>query len=70
MSKTINIGGDPNDIHYRYKRHVIETTYLNKKGGETVIINLEQISKDLNTPYEDFRNKFVSKKNQEKIWIK
>lgn len=45
--KTVNIAGDPNDIHYRYKRNAIEVKYQTSKGTQTVIQNLSQICEQL-----------------------
>jgi translation initiation factor 2 beta subunit (eIF-2beta)/eIF-5 len=53
-----NIGGDPNDPHYRYKRNVIETSFNSKKGGQTTITNLARICKQLKVPYESFSLSF------------
>lgn len=46
MHKTKNIGGDPNDLHYRYKRDIIETIHTNKKGGQTTLTNINTIIKN------------------------
>lgn len=43
----INIGGDSNDGFYRYKMPAIETSFMNKNGGTTVISNIETIAKSL-----------------------
>ena len=60
-NKMINIGGSPEDPHYRYKRHQIQIKHTNKKGGETTIINLVQISKELKLPFKVFEPKFLKK---------
>jgi translation initiation factor 2 beta subunit (eIF-2beta)/eIF-5 len=54
----INIGGDPNDPHYRYKRNIIEVQYLQKQGGMSQVTNFDLICKQLKVPEEDFSNAF------------
>lgn len=44
----INIGGDPNDAHYRYKRQKIEVTHVQRCGGSMRITNMREISRALN----------------------
>ena len=43
----MNIGGDPNDKYYRYKRRAIEVRILLRKGHLTQIMNLDGLAKDL-----------------------
>lgn len=56
MSK-VNIGGDPNDPCYRYKREVIQIEKVNK--GLWKIGNIKNICKQLQVK-DDFLNKFYS----------
>ena len=60
-SNLVNIGGDPNDPHYRYKRNKIETRTINKKGGLTQITNLDIIAKQLKVGNKKTREKFCDK---------
>ena len=42
-----NIGGQPDDKYYRYKRSVVNITYKNSCGGQTVIDNLDKIFSEM-----------------------
>jgi len=44
----INIGGDPNDAHYRYKRERIEIVQIQRCGGSMQISNIKEIARALN----------------------
>lgn len=48
----INIGGNSNDLNYRYKRNLLEVVYENAKGVQTKIHNLERVAKQLNVSSE------------------
>lgn len=48
----INIGGNSNDIYYRYKRDIISIVTINKQGGLTEITNMEKIQRQLQVPDE------------------
>lgn len=61
---SINIGGNSNDIYYRYKRDIITITSINKQGGLTEITNIESIRRQLQVP-DEFVNKFY--KNIKKL---
>ncbi len=61
MSQTINIGGDPQDPTYRYRRNVIEIKHESGHGGRTHITNIELISKQLHVKIEAIQKTF--KKN-------
>lgn len=57
----VNIGGDPADIYYRYKRPLISITHVRKgKGGRTQIDNMDQIQKALHAP-DKFITSFYKK---------
>ena len=43
QNETKNIGGDPSDLHYRYKHAVIRADYIDKKGGLTKLTNINTI---------------------------
>ena len=49
MNILVNIGGDPNDVNYRYKRNSIEMDRVNRNGGMRRIQNLGVILKQLTT---------------------
>ena len=59
-SKMKNIGGDSNDPFYRYKRNIIEVEYNQRKGGTTVITNLDLIQSQLKMP-DSFIKSFFKK---------
>jgi translation initiation factor 2 beta subunit (eIF-2beta)/eIF-5 len=61
MATQINIGGDPNDSHYRYKRNIIEVSYTSKKGGMTKVTNFQRICKQLKVPFAEFSKGFYKK---------
>ena len=42
-----NIGGDKNDVFYRYKRNTIQTEKIDKQGGLTKITNMQCIQRQL-----------------------
>lgn len=48
MSK--NIQGDVNDAHARYKRDIIQIKHEAAKGGQTRLLNIETIAKQLHLP--------------------
>lgn len=56
----VNIGGDPNDPHYRYKRPVIKVSYTKIS---TIIENLESIQISLKEP-DGFKISFARKVQQ------
>lgn len=45
-----NIQGDANDAHARYKRDIIQIKHEAAKGGQTRLINIEVIAKQLHLP--------------------
>jgi hypothetical protein len=47
MNQQVNIGGDPNDKFYRYKRDKVQIANINKKGGLVYISNIDVISNQL-----------------------
>ncbi len=60
MNTLINIGGDPNDPHYRYKRQRIELERVSKCGGMFRIRNIAQIIRQLKTN-EQFKETLYKK---------
>lgn len=46
-SNYINIGGDPDDTFYRYKREISQVKYESKNGIQTKWINMDAIFKQL-----------------------
>lgn len=55
----INIGGDSNDPHYRYKREKIKTLFNNKDS--TTLVNITQIAKQLKVDPSQITN-YLQKK--------
>jgi len=47
--RSINIGGDPNDPYYRYKRYKSD---IQHRGGTTIVGNLAEIAADLRVPID------------------
>ena len=56
----LNIGGDTNDQFYRYRMPKLELAFENKKGGITVIKNIEIIAEKLERPVKMI-GKYISK---------
>jgi translation initiation factor 2 beta subunit (eIF-2beta)/eIF-5 len=50
MTTQLNIGGDPTDQYYRYKRDKIKVLYLTKNSGTTSILNMPNICTQLKVP--------------------
>lgn len=47
----LNINGDENDTHYRYKMPILETQFGGKGNGKfTIINNLDQVTESFNHP--------------------
>lgn len=55
----INIGGDSNDPHYRYKREKVRTIFNNKDS--TTLVNITQIAKQLKVDPSQITN-YLQKK--------
>jgi uncharacterized Zn finger protein (UPF0148 family) len=65
MSELINIGGNPNDVNYRYKRNQIDVERVSRNGGMRRIRNLTIIVKQLTTSMalnvSEFENEFYAR---------
>jgi len=49
-SKMVNIGGDPNDVNYRYKMPPLSTKIEGRGNGiKTVLMNIVEVAKSLHT---------------------
>ena len=57
---SINIGGSENDLFYRYKRDKITILKENKNGGQTKLVNIDDICKQLNVSVKDL-TKYIQK---------
>ena len=50
---SVNIGGDPNDRFYRYKRDVLQIKSEHKHGVQTRLLNLFAVAKQLHVDVKD-----------------
>jgi translation initiation factor 5 len=73
----INIPKNVDDPFHRYKRNAVETVFVSKKGGQTEILNLVQIAKQLNRDVETLLkhikktlNTGIAKSENEKYRVK
>lgn len=56
----MNIGGNSNDMFYRYRMPKLELIFENKKGGITIIKNIDIIAEKLERPVKMI-GKYISK---------
>jgi len=47
VTRQVNICFNSDDLFHRYKRDQIETGFVKSNGGQTLILNLEKIAKQL-----------------------
>ena len=53
-NKQVNIGGNPLDEFYRYKRDSLHFVFINQKGGQLELKNLDQIIYQLKADKKHF----------------
>lgn len=70
MSDTINIGGDPNDRNYRYKRNRIALEKISKNGGMMRIKNFDLICSQLKVNKNHFKEAYYKQLKKKGIKVR